>query len=93
MASDQEYATYSETGETFKDKGCQVLAVSLEEGKGGRDERLWRKRGRGERRIPGTPEQAQDAAGPEPAVPGDARAVPADDRARHGGVSVLQITS
>lgn len=34
---------------------------------------------RGERRIPGTPEQAQDAAGLEPAVPGDARAVPAND--------------
>lgn len=31
MASYQEYATYSETGETFKDKDCQVLSLSFEE--------------------------------------------------------------
>lgn len=80
MASDQEYATYSETGETFKDKGCQVLSLSLEEERGGWKVVEERGRGeRGERRIPGTPEQAQDAAGLEPAVPGDARAVPAAD--------------
>ena len=29
MANYQEDATYSETGETFKDKDCRVLSLSL----------------------------------------------------------------
>lgn len=32
MANYQEYATYSETGETFKDKDCHVLSLSFENG-------------------------------------------------------------
>lgn len=37
MANDQEYAAYSQTGETFKDGGCQVPPPSLEKagGRGG----------------------------------------------------------
>ena len=46
MANYQEYATYSETGETFKDKDCQVLSVSFEKEEGG-NERLCTKGGKG----------------------------------------------
>lgn len=35
MANYQEYATYSETGETFKDKDCHVLSLSFENERGG----------------------------------------------------------
>lgn len=57
MASDQEYATYSETGETFKDKGCQVLSVRLAEERGDEEERGAGSAGSG---ASPAPEQAQD---------------------------------
>jgi len=46
MANTQEYATYSEMGETFKDKDCQVLSLSSAE-EGGGHARLCAKGGKG----------------------------------------------
>lgn len=64
MANDQEYATYSETGETFKDEGCQVPSPSLEKagGRGGGTTG-----GRGGSKP--TPAARAAAAGPEPRGP------------------------
>lgn len=73
MASYQEYATYSETGETFKDKDCQVLSLSFEE-EGKVEGRLCMKGARGVRETanpvpPCSRQQAASAGLPSVGVP------------------------